>query len=88
MGILQLQPRFEQTNLARISGSHQTLVPSFPLLRACSERKSSRRAAEQRDELATVHSITSSARASSNGGMLRPSALAVLMLITNSNLVA
>ena len=33
------------------------------------------------------YSITSSARASSVGGMSRPSALAVLRLITNSNLV-
>jgi hypothetical protein len=42
-----------------------------------------RRAAEQRDELATFHccnhSITSSARASSVGGISRPSALAVLI---------
>ena len=33
------------------------------------------------------HSITSSARASSVGGTSRPSALAVLRLMTNSNLV-
>src|SRR5262249_39469428 len=33
------------------------------------------------------YSITSSARASSNGGTLRPSDLAVLMLIRSSNLV-
>src|SRR5262249_23232486 len=46
-----------------------------------------RRAAEQRDELAALHSITSSAMASKPGGMVRPSALAVLRLITNSNLV-
>src|SRR5262249_41828604 len=47
-----------------------------------------RRAAEQRDELATPdHSITSSARASNVGGTSRPSALAVLRLITSSNLV-
>ena len=39
-----------------------------------------------RDEL--VHSITSSASASSLSGIWRPSALAVLRLITNSNLVA
>ena len=32
-----------------------------------------------------TYSITSSARASSGGGMLRPSALAVFRLITNSN---
>jgi hypothetical protein len=35
----------------------------------------SRRAAEQRDELATSHSITSSAVASSDGGTSRPSAI-------------
>src|SRR5262245_51902804 len=47
-----------------------------------------RRAAEQRDELAAPdHSITSSARASSVGGTSRPSAFAVLRLITNSYLV-
>src|SRR6516162_3386380 len=46
------------------------------------------RAAEQRDELAPPHSITSSARASSVGGTSMPSALAVCRLITNSNLVA
>jgi hypothetical protein len=34
------------------------------------------------------HSITSSATASSPGGKLRPNALAVLRLITSSNLVA
>jgi hypothetical protein len=34
-----------------------------------------------------LHSITSSARASNCGGILRPSAFAVLRLITNSNLV-
>ena len=33
------------------------------------------------------YSITSSARASKEGGTVRPSALAVLRLITNSNLV-
>jgi len=34
-----------------------------------------------------IHSITSSARASSVGGTLRPSALAVFRLITSSNFV-
>src|SRR6266550_9191856 len=33
------------------------------------------------------HSITSSARASSDGGTVRPSALAVVRLMTSSNLV-
>ena len=45
------------------------------------------RAAEQRDELAAPHSITSSARASSVGGISRPSALAVLRLIVKKNRV-
>jgi hypothetical protein len=45
------------------------------------------RAAEQRDELAPPHSITSSARASTVVGRSRPSALAVLRLIDSSYLV-
>src|SRR5262249_26773956 len=53
------------------------------LLRARRERPSSR-AAEQRDELAPFHSITSSARASSVGGTVRPSSLAVLRLTASS----
>src|SRR5215510_2680332 len=61
------------------------------LLRARRERPRSRRAAEQRDELAALdlraHSITSSARASSVGGTAKPSAWAVIRLITRSNLV-
>jgi hypothetical protein len=56
------------------------------LLRVRRERPR-RRAAEQRDELAPVaHSITSSARCCKNKGTSRPSALAVLRLITSSNL--
>jgi hypothetical protein len=57
------------------------------LLRARQQRPRKRRAAEQRDERASSHSITSSARASSMGGTVRPSILAVLRLSTNSNLV-
>ena len=47
----------------------------------------SRRAAEQSDELAPIHSITSSARASKVVGTFKPSALAVLRLTTSSYLV-
>ena len=54
---------------------------------ASSWRSSGASAAEQRDEVATPHSITSSARAISVGGTSRPSAFAVLRLMTNSNLV-
>src|SRR5438445_6220571 len=43
--------------------------------------------AEPRDELASSHSITSSASASSLSGIWRPSALAVLRLMASSNAV-
>ena len=66
---------------------HADAPHAIGLLRARRERPRSRRAAEQRDELAALHSITSSARASSVGGTSRPSALAVLRLITSSYLV-
>src|SRR5262245_4366751 len=52
-------------------------------LRPRRERPHGRCAAEQRYELPAVHSITSSARASSVGGTSRPSAFAVLRLITS-----
>ena len=52
------------------------------LLRARRERPR-RRAAESQDERAPLHSITSSARASSVGGTFIPSAVAVLRLITS-----
>src|SRR5262249_49753238 len=56
------------------------------LLRRRRER-ASRRAAEYGDELAPSHSITSSARASSVGGTVRPSSFAVLKLTNSSYLV-
>src|SRR5215831_419210 len=57
------------------------------LLRTRRERPRGRRAAEQRDEVAALHSITSSARASSGNAMETPSTLAVLRLITSSYFV-
>src|SRR5262249_31290223 len=57
------------------------------LLRARRERPRSC-AAEQLDELSSPHSITSSAVICMIVGTVRPSALAVLRLITSSNLVA
>src|SRR6516165_2399975 len=57
------------------------------LLRARWHRPRCCRAAEQRDELAPLHSITSSAIERTSGEMVRSSVLAVLRLITNSNLV-
>src|SRR5262249_25884595 len=70
-------------------GAHQHADASHPLrlLRARRERPRGR-AAEQRDEIAPPnHSITSSARASTVAGKARPSAFAVLRLMTSSYLV-
>src|SRR5215831_14177722 len=63
-----------------IRNSHQYDNPPHPLglLRVRRERPRGRRAAEQSDELAALHAITSSARASTVGGISRPSALAVV----------
>src|SRR5262249_48823085 len=56
-------------------------------LRPRRERPGGRRTAEHRDELAALHSITSSTRARRVDGTSRPSDLAVLRLTTSSNLV-
>src|SRR5262249_14557802 len=55
-----------------------SVIPKLP----CNDRSTN-----QRDELAPSHSITSSAATSRAWGIVRPNALAVLRLITNSNLV-
>src|SRR5262249_7672479 len=60
--------------------------PRHRLLCACRERPS-RSAAEQRDELAPFHSITSSARTNRVSGIVRPSALAVVRLMRSWNFV-
>src|SRR6516225_7422620 len=78
--------RMDQEERIAIRGRTHDHVP-FRLLRTRRERPSGSRAAEQRDELATLHSITSSASASRLGGISRPSAFAVLRLTANSNLV-
>src|SRR5262249_50947836 len=70
------------------SRAHEHAAPHLlALLRARRERPRGRRAAEQRDELAAPHSITSSAIASTPGGMVRPSIRAIWALMTSSNLV-
>src|SRR5262245_55175981 len=87
---LELPPegRHPYPPLGIVSDSHEhaDALHALALLRACRERPR-RRTAEHRDELAPPHSITSSARASSEGGMVMLSAFAVLRLITSSNLV-
>src|SRR5262249_17480022 len=57
------------------------------LLRAPRDRPRHGRAAEQRDELAASHSITSSAWASNVGDIVRPSAWAVFVFNTTWNFV-
>jgi hypothetical protein len=57
------------------------------LLRARRERPRGRRAAKQSDENATFHSITSSARTSTDGGIINPRDFAALSLMTSSSLV-
>src|SRR5262249_4993095 len=57
------------------------------LLRARRERPRGCRPAEQRDELASFHSITSSAVICMINGTVRPSAFAVLRFMANKNFV-
>src|SRR5262249_4473092 len=65
---------------------HPDYRNSSRLLRARRERPRSH-AAEQGDELAPLHSITSSARARTIDGKSRPIAFAALRLITSCNFV-
>src|SRR5262249_48948127 len=67
---------------------HADSPHSLALLRARRERPCGSRAAEQGDEIAPFHSITSSARPSIGSGMLRPSVFAVCRLMTSSILTA
>src|SRR5262245_50753648 len=78
--------------------SDPEIANPYPLIRLgkhhakrCGLRPCGRRTEDEGDELAPLHrcnhSITSSARASSDGGTVRPSALAVVTLTTKSNLV-
>src|SRR5262245_59165876 len=90
---------FEPTQLLKCLAEHRVTVFAadtgedtdaphpLRLLRARRQRPR-RRAAEQSDELAPSHSITSSARASRVEGTSRPSTLAAWALITSSNLLA
>src|SRR5262245_36650148 len=74
------------TIIRRGDAKHWTLVRLFrgqPRLLRPGGQRPRRPAAEQRDEIAALHSITSSARASNVGGRSRPSALAVLRLISS-----
>src|SRR6266853_5010269 len=66
----------------------ETDAPDFGLLGENSQRRCERGRAEHDEQLATLaHPITSSARSSSSCGIVSPSALAVLRLMTSSNFV-
>jgi hypothetical protein len=73
--------------LGRRSAAEEPNSRHRRLLRARPERPRCR-TAEQRDECAPLHSITSSAVASSACSTLRPRTFAVCRLMTNSNLAA
>src|SRR5215472_4482921 len=74
-------------SIIRRSGNEHPDPPHYSALLRPRNNRPTRRAAEKRDEVAAPnHSITSSARASSDGGTVMPSALAVLRLMTSSNL--
>ena len=76
-------------NPALIQVSRQRMADYWHrrLLRARRERPCDCRADEQRYERAPFHSVASSARASSLSGIVMPSALAVLRLITSNERV-
>src|SRR5262249_25992071 len=82
----------ERTQADRVSGQVRRCAAEEPdhwhrgLPRTRRERPR-RRAAEQRDECAALHSITSSARCWRNQGTSMPSVWAVLRLMTSSNFV-
>src|SRR5262249_34511955 len=81
------QPRVSFRIVRSERGKHADAAHPRRLLRARRKWPCCRRAADERDELAPPHSITSSARADKVGGTSRPSTFAVLRLMTNSNLV-
>ena len=85
--IVPFAPAGDTDLTARIgrSGIDEADHPHRRLLRACRER-SRRRAAEQCDELAPRHSITSSARSRSVGGIVIPISIAVFRFTASSNL--
>jgi hypothetical protein len=65
---------------------HADAPHALALLRSRHDRPHHRRAADQRDEPAPFHSITSSARSKNVSGIARPSALTVVRLMTKLEL--
>src|SRR5262249_43669228 len=84
--LLQGDDTGSHLGIAGAVGNQDSDPPHPVLLRACWQRPGGGRT-EHGDEVAASHSITSSARASTEAGRSRPSALAVVRLSTRSNLV-
>jgi hypothetical protein len=72
----------------RIEAALPVRIRHRALLRERRDRQRGRRTTEKRDEFVPLHSITSSARASTVAGISMPSAFAVLRLMTSSYLDA
>src|SRR5262245_60323430 len=86
--IAALVQRIKEPINRRTIGKSAVQNDNVALIRRVQGKRPRDRAAQQRDELATAdHSITSSASARSLSGIWRPSVLAVLRLMTSSNLV-
>src|SRR6516164_496965 len=91
----QLLEPFQKCQMARLRAGRVCAYPfqetdeanSLALLRTRRERPCHRPATEQSDEVAPPHSITSSARASREGGTVRPAAFAAFRLIIRLYLV-
>src|SRR6516164_4064623 len=94
LGPAQLLQLFQERSVARpclriVFGQvreHADAPNALALLRPRRERQC-RRTAEERDEAAPFHSITSSARRRNASGIMRPRTLAAVKLMTRSNLV-
>src|SRR5262249_48217161 len=85
--LLKALPDRAELAIIEVGAGQQTDQRYCSLLRPRRERPRSCSAAEQRDERAALHSITSSARCCKNKGTSTPMALAVWRLITSSNFV-
>src|SRR5262249_32029236 len=86
-GLLQALPNGAEQSIIELSAGKQADQRHACVLRARRKWPRCRSAAQKRNEFAALHSITSSARASTVVGISRPSAFAVLRLTTSSYLV-
>src|SRR5262249_62174046 len=79
-GACTVRPRLRRRRIENSDHWHRRLLRPR-------RQRPGRRSTHDGDELAAPHSITSSARAMSAGGTVRPMALAVARLMTSSSLL-